>query len=202
MFNSTQLIVRWLKLVVCFLLDCVSVNMLMFTDHLFYTFRSAKGWQLVVLILTLGLIWCLIRLNFSLMQVWSLMPSVSWETSRSRSKKIWRYMSVMLSWHTWHSVHVCVRESLCVQCQCVMNEFLLQTKCFICGIGSDYFDTTPHGFETHTLEEHNLANYLWVTAPALPVSHTLCQAFTWLTNVTWLSYSWARKKQIQDYLNH
>ena len=38
----------------------------------------------------------------------------------------------------------------------------LQTKCFICGIGSDYFDTTPHGFETHTLEEHNLANYMWV----------------------------------------
>lgn len=35
-----------------------------------------------------------------------------------------------------------------------------QTKCFICGIGSDYFDTTPHGFDTHTLEEHNLANYM------------------------------------------
>lgn len=35
-----------------------------------------------------------------------------------------------------------------------------QTKCFICGIGNDYFDTTPHGFETHTLQEHNLANYL------------------------------------------
>lgn len=38
----------------------------------------------------------------------------------------------------------------------------MQTKCFICGIGSDYFDTTPHGFETHTLDEHNLANYMWV----------------------------------------
>ncbi|MGH0170910.1 UNVERIFIED_CONTAM: hypothetical protein FKN15_069416 [Acipenser sinensis] len=36
----------------------------------------------------------------------------------------------------------------------------METKCFICGIGSDYFDTTPHGFETHTLEEHNLANYM------------------------------------------
>lgn len=35
-----------------------------------------------------------------------------------------------------------------------------QTKCFICGIGNDYFDRTPHGFETHTLQEHNLANYL------------------------------------------
>lgn len=52
------------------------------------------------------------------------------------------------------------RVSLCVQCQCVIDEFLPQTKCFICGIASDYFDTTPHGFETHTLEEHNLANYL------------------------------------------
>ncbi|MGH0163048.1 UNVERIFIED_CONTAM: hypothetical protein FKN15_043973 [Acipenser sinensis] len=37
----------------------------------------------------------------------------------------------------------------------------METKCFICGIGSDYFDTTPHGFETHTLEEHNLANYMF-----------------------------------------
>lgn len=35
-----------------------------------------------------------------------------------------------------------------------------QTKCFICGIGNDYFDAVPHGFETHTLQEHNLANYL------------------------------------------
>lgn len=42
----------------------------------------------------------------------------------------------------------------------LMSSFCLQTKCFICGIGNDYFDTTPHGFETHTLQEHNLANYL------------------------------------------
>ncbi|XP_041866038.1 ryanodine receptor 2 isoform X2 [Melanotaenia boesemani] len=37
----------------------------------------------------------------------------------------------------------------------------METKCFICGIGSEYFDTIPHGFETHTLQEHNLANYLF-----------------------------------------
>ncbi|KAM7374309.1 hypothetical protein PAMP_006975 [Pampus punctatissimus] len=37
----------------------------------------------------------------------------------------------------------------------------METKCFICGIGSDYFDTTPHGFETHTFDEHNLANYMF-----------------------------------------
>ncbi|XP_074216294.1 ryanodine receptor 1-like [Camelus bactrianus] len=38
----------------------------------------------------------------------------------------------------------------------------METKCSICGIsiGSDDFDMTPHGFETHTLEEHNLANYI------------------------------------------
>ncbi|NXY82075.1 RYR3 protein, partial [Alcedo cyanopectus] len=40
------------------------------------------------------------------------------------------------------------------------HNLCFQTKCFICGIGNDYFDTTPHGFETHTLQEHNLANYL------------------------------------------
>uniref|UniRef100_A0A452GAX0 Ryanodine receptor 2 n=1 Tax=Capra hircus TaxID=9925 RepID=A0A452GAX0_CAPHI len=34
----------------------------------------------------------------------------------------------------------------------------METKCFICGIGNDYFDTVPHGFETHTLQEHNLAS--------------------------------------------
>ncbi|KAM9591511.1 LOW QUALITY PROTEIN: ryanodine receptor 1-like [Morphnus guianensis] len=37
----------------------------------------------------------------------------------------------------------------------------METKCFICSIGRDYFNTTPHGLETHTLEEHNLANYMF-----------------------------------------
>uniref|UniRef100_A0A803U0V5 Ryanodine receptor 2 n=1 Tax=Anolis carolinensis TaxID=28377 RepID=A0A803U0V5_ANOCA len=37
----------------------------------------------------------------------------------------------------------------------------METKCFICGIGNDYFDTVPHGFETHTLQEHNLESYVW-----------------------------------------
>ncbi|MEQ2266816.1 Ryanodine receptor 2, partial [Xenotaenia resolanae] len=37
----------------------------------------------------------------------------------------------------------------------------METKCFICGIGSEYFDKIPHGFETHTLQEHNLASYLF-----------------------------------------
>jgi len=37
----------------------------------------------------------------------------------------------------------------------------MESKCFICGIGADYFDKTPHGFETHTMKEHNFANYLF-----------------------------------------
>ncbi|XP_076818158.1 ryanodine receptor 2-like isoform X3 [Clavelina lepadiformis] len=37
----------------------------------------------------------------------------------------------------------------------------MDTKCFICTIGIDYFDQTPHGFETHTTQEHNLANYMF-----------------------------------------
>lgn len=36
----------------------------------------------------------------------------------------------------------------------------LESECFICGIGKDYFDSVPHGFDTHVQKEHNLANYL------------------------------------------
>ena len=38
----------------------------------------------------------------------------------------------------------------------------LESECFICGIGKDYFDIVPHGFDTHVLKEHNLANYMYV----------------------------------------
>ncbi|TRY98674.1 hypothetical protein DNTS_033428 [Danionella cerebrum] len=57
-----------------------------------------------------------------------------------------------------------------------------QTKCFICGIGSDYFDTTPHGFETHTLEEHNLANYLFFLMYLInkdETEHTGQESYVW-----------------------
>ena len=37
----------------------------------------------------------------------------------------------------------------------------MDTKCFICSIANDYFDQIPHGFEEHTTNEHNLANYLF-----------------------------------------
>ena len=36
----------------------------------------------------------------------------------------------------------------------------MESNCFICGIGKDYFDNVPHGFETHVQKEHNLANYM------------------------------------------
>lgn len=37
----------------------------------------------------------------------------------------------------------------------------MDSNCFICGIGKDYFDSVPHGFDTHVLQEHNLANYMF-----------------------------------------
>ena len=36
----------------------------------------------------------------------------------------------------------------------------MESNCFICGIGKEYFDTVPHGFDTHVAKEHNLANYM------------------------------------------
>ncbi len=38
----------------------------------------------------------------------------------------------------------------------------LESKCFICGIGKEYFDATPHGFDRHVEREHNFANYMYV----------------------------------------
>ncbi|KAL5285595.1 hypothetical protein ACFFRR_007348 [Megaselia abdita] len=37
----------------------------------------------------------------------------------------------------------------------------MEAACFICGIGKEYFDITPHGFDTHVEKEHNLANYMF-----------------------------------------
>ncbi|XP_075692372.1 ryanodine receptor 1 isoform X2 [Rhinoderma darwinii] len=58
----------------------------------------------------------------------------------------------------------------------------METKCFICGIGSDYFDTTPHGFETHTFEEHNLANYMFFLMYLInkdDTEHTGQESYVW-----------------------
>lgn len=37
----------------------------------------------------------------------------------------------------------------------------MESNCFICGIGKDYFDKVPHGFDVHVQQEHNLANYMF-----------------------------------------
>ncbi|KAK2153790.1 hypothetical protein LSH36_286g03064 [Paralvinella palmiformis] len=37
----------------------------------------------------------------------------------------------------------------------------LESSCFICGIGKEYFDKQPHGFEMHVKNEHNFANYMF-----------------------------------------
>ncbi|KAE8280778.1 Ryanodine receptor 2 [Larimichthys crocea] len=58
----------------------------------------------------------------------------------------------------------------------------METKCFICGIGSEYFDKVPHGFETHTLQEHNLANYLFFLMYLInkdETEHTGQESFVW-----------------------
>ncbi|KAM4600943.1 ryanodine receptor 3 [Polymixia lowei] len=58
----------------------------------------------------------------------------------------------------------------------------METKCFICSIGNDYFDRTPHGFETHTLQEHNLANYLFFLMYLInkdETEHTGQESYVW-----------------------
>ncbi|XP_071766090.2 ryanodine receptor 2-like [Centroberyx gerrardi] len=58
----------------------------------------------------------------------------------------------------------------------------METKCFICGIGNDYLDTVPHGFETHTLQEHNLANYLFFVMYLInkdETEHTGQESYVW-----------------------
>ncbi|XP_076833707.1 ryanodine receptor 2 isoform X2 [Brachyhypopomus gauderio] len=58
----------------------------------------------------------------------------------------------------------------------------METKCFICGIGSEYFDMVPHGFESHTLQEHNLANYLFFMMYLINkdvTEHTGQESYVW-----------------------
>ncbi|TNN87248.1 Ryanodine receptor 3 [Liparis tanakae] len=65
---------------------------------------------------------------------------------------------------------------------CYLFHMYVGTKCFICGIGNDYFDTTPHGFETHTLQEHNLANYLFFLMYLInkdETEHTGQESYVW-----------------------
>ncbi|XP_053365921.1 ryanodine receptor 2 [Clarias gariepinus] len=58
----------------------------------------------------------------------------------------------------------------------------METKCFICGIGSEYFDAVPHGFESHTMHEHNLANYLFFVQYLINkdvTEHTGQESYVW-----------------------
>ncbi|XP_045464164.1 ryanodine receptor isoform X4 [Harmonia axyridis] len=45
------------------------------------------------------------------------------------------------------------------QLESVKND--MESNCFICGMGKDYFDAVPRGFDTHVAQEHNLANYMF-----------------------------------------
>ncbi|KAJ8013934.1 hypothetical protein DPEC_G00035000 [Dallia pectoralis] len=58
----------------------------------------------------------------------------------------------------------------------------METKCFICGIGNEYLDNVPHGFETHTLQEHNMANYLFFVMYLInkdKTEHTGQESYVW-----------------------
>uniref|UniRef100_H2Y883 Ryanodine receptor 3-like n=1 Tax=Ciona savignyi TaxID=51511 RepID=H2Y883_CIOSA len=58
----------------------------------------------------------------------------------------------------------------------------MDTKCFICTIGIDYFDQVPHGFESHTMQEHNLANYMFFLMHLInkdETEHTGQETYVW-----------------------
>ncbi|CAF0782285.1 unnamed protein product, partial [Didymodactylos carnosus] len=58
----------------------------------------------------------------------------------------------------------------------------LESKCFICGIGQEYFDKEPHGFEVHTTKEHNFANYMFFLTHLLnkpDTEYTGQESFVW-----------------------
>jgi len=133
----------------------------------------------------------------ALPQVWLSTPLVSWETRSSRWTKTWRWVSYLKSEEQSDSNHLllhgnrkqpsvwsCHAEPEWNLYRYVNVSFLFQTKCFICAIGNDYFDRTPHGFETHTLQEHNLANYLWVTDRSHGVFAIVNAPHTWCSSRT------------------
>jgi ryanodine receptor 2 len=36
----------------------------------------------------------------------------------------------------------------------------MESSCFICRIGKEYFNAVPRGFDTHIAKEHSPANYM------------------------------------------
>ncbi|XP_033625850.1 ryanodine receptor 2-like [Asterias rubens] len=58
----------------------------------------------------------------------------------------------------------------------------METKCFICGIGSEYFDKMPHGFDLHTSKEHDLSNYMFFLMYLInkpETEHTGQESYVW-----------------------
>ncbi|XP_072031407.1 LOW QUALITY PROTEIN: ryanodine receptor 2-like [Amphiura filiformis] len=58
----------------------------------------------------------------------------------------------------------------------------METKCFICGIGKEYFDKVPHGFESHTRKEHDLSNYMFFLMYLInkdETEHTGQESYVW-----------------------
>ena len=58
----------------------------------------------------------------------------------------------------------------------------MESTCFVCGIGKEYFDKEPHGFDTHVTKEHNLANYLFFLMHLVKRSetdHTGQETYVW-----------------------
>ncbi|XP_071832667.1 ryanodine receptor 2-like isoform X4 [Apostichopus japonicus] len=58
----------------------------------------------------------------------------------------------------------------------------METKCFICGIGQEYFDKVPHGFEIHTSKEHDLSNYMFYLMYLInkpETEHTGQESYVW-----------------------
>ncbi|XP_023248075.1 ryanodine receptor [Copidosoma floridanum] len=58
----------------------------------------------------------------------------------------------------------------------------MESNCFICGLGKDYFDAVPHGFDTHVQQEHNLANYMFFLMHLInkpDTEHTGQETYVW-----------------------
>ncbi|XP_071962240.1 ryanodine receptor 2-like isoform X3 [Antedon mediterranea] len=58
----------------------------------------------------------------------------------------------------------------------------METKCFICGIGKEYFDKVPHGFDEHTLKEHDFSNYMFFLMYLInkdETEHTGQESYVW-----------------------
>ncbi|OAF69097.1 hypothetical protein A3Q56_03159 [Intoshia linei] len=61
----------------------------------------------------------------------------------------------------------------------------MESACFICGIGKDYFDKIPQGFDNHVTKEHNFANYLFFIMHLINKSKT---EYTGQESYVWTLY--------------